>query len=259
MTPVPASGFLPRQGIKGGEPHRADVILVGWPQETAYGSYQVAGHQVRCYGEIEGQRVRLVTWPRTDAEGTVKLPLPLGAIRSPKDGEPNGATFWVVGRLMRVDPVTQLLTVRIYPGRAKIPPFNIRIKTTPRILQTVDPSWTAVDVRGGLIGDRLVADQIRPVYAPLSPKQTKGLAEERTKSRKQVARQRRREARLAHELDQTTLKEFYLSLLAAEAERIASEHHNDQREEADSVKVQQIKERRRVPAKKERPERRNDA
>ena len=154
------------------------------------------------------------------SNGQLHTPLHLGFSKALKLNEPNGVTFRVVGRLMKLDRVRQLLQVRVYPVKAGVKPFEVRICATPRLLRTIDSGWTGVEVRGGVIGNQLIADEVRPVYAPVKPSQMPLLAKERLQARRQIGQWRRHALKLARQEERRLLREYLLGLIEEAGEQL---------------------------------------
>lgn len=163
---IPVSGILARDG-QPGLLHTAVLEVTGWPQWLPRGECRIADLILNTLPEKwEGKRVMVRTYPRTQVSGDLKFPLHYASVRHAR--QPNGTSFEVVGRLMRLDRGTSRLKVRIYPAGEQVPAFDVMIRATASRLRQAEADWTGVRVTGSVINHQLIADEIEPAYVPLT-------------------------------------------------------------------------------------------
>lgn len=151
----PVSGILAREGQPGLLPS-AVLEVTGWPQWLPSGECRIADLVLNALPEKwQGQRVMVRTYPRTKMSGGLKFPLHFASVRHAQ--RPNGTSFEVTGRLMRLDRGTSRLKVRIYPASERVPAFDVMIRATASRLNQAESDWTGVRVTGSVINHQIHA------------------------------------------------------------------------------------------------------
>ncbi|WP_278911817.1 hypothetical protein [Deinococcus wulumuqiensis] len=150
-------------------PHSALLRLTGWATPTESG-VQVGRLHVRTRWRPEGpsQRVSVIAWPRTRANGRLtEVHAPPRLFRAARG--PNTESFSVTGQIIRVDRSLGELRVKVSPARGT-PPFMLSLHATSAVLDTLPPEAFAVQVTGRVLhlaGAALLAEQARVVQAPV--------------------------------------------------------------------------------------------
>lgn len=150
-------------------PHAAVVTLTGWPTVTDTG-IRIQGVHVRTSWRPDQtpRRVTVRAFPETTPVGSVRrLYAPKGNVRAARG--PNGTDVLIVGQLLKLDRAEGIIRVKVAPSQANTMPFSVTLQASREVL-ALDPGTFSVEVRGRVMSfgaGVLLADQVRPVFAPI--------------------------------------------------------------------------------------------
>jgi len=150
-------------------PHAATLTLTGWATPYEKG-IRVNGIRVRTNWKAEApQRVTVVTYPRTNPDGTLaRLDARRKAVH-PARGKPNGSRLTVTGRLIKLDRGEGIIRVEVCPAVTETEPFVVTMQASSEVLG-LDAGAFFVQVTGRLIGvgkGILLAERAAVVDAPV--------------------------------------------------------------------------------------------
>lgn len=148
-------------------PNSALLRVTGWPEATENGIV-IEGLRVKTPWRPpeEPRRVEVICWPKTDRHGRIKhLYARKKAVRPAK--APNGATFRIVGHLLRADRHSSTIKIKVLPQAEGITPFVLHACATSAVVKAECATAAYVEAKGKVIaGDLLLIENMQQVHAP---------------------------------------------------------------------------------------------
>lgn len=164
----PVSGIIQRETPLHATPHHHRLYVTGWAEVTPDGQGRIGVVRVQGLAQKwNGTRVSALLYP-----GHVRRKVGqtrAAWVRPAAPLQANDARWELVGHLVRADRAESVLRVVIYPQQPRLPRFQLELRATRQVFQTLSPDWSGVRLTGSLLDEVMLTETVEPVYAPVAP------------------------------------------------------------------------------------------
>lgn len=167
--------------------HSAIFTVVGWTgtdPETGNGLIGPIPLDAPLPEEWPNQRVRAKLYPGPQVRN-VNLNLrqaTIATVRPARPDEHNDLSFELIGHLLMREYAQRRLKLEVVPQRRGVPRRVFWMYATTEVMQATNPEWTDVHIRGCLLGNQLLAEQIEPMEKAKLTKKPKAKRKRKTAS-----------------------------------------------------------------------------